>query len=356
MQRPIGDTDMEKTREAAVLAYKRRIEDGPPFKLSARYADVRLLREAHGDSLAISTALYALTQQPIVIKGRKNMLVGSADALMHCILEAFVLENVLSRHPAIVRLHSVLRDCNHDFLLEFEYHPGTLSGLSVTPGFWSAERARLILLGLASAVAHCHSRRVVHCDIKLDNILWTSRGTPCLADFGSARILDRGYSTYPGEVNAVGYRAPETLLGLPWAFPVDVWAMACSLIDMYYAHLGRPTPFMYAQAGWDVHLKHVCGLAGPVPDNMLRAAVEMHGMGLPVDMAAGFLHGAVSGFDGLDAADALLYGTLVRMLVPDPARRMTAAAILLEPLDSRGMAPYWTALRKESSKTDTPIE
>jgi serine/threonine protein kinase len=356
MQRPIGDTDMEKTREAAVLAYKRRIEDSPPFNLAARYADVRLLREAHGDSLAISTALYALTQQPIVIKGRKNILTGSAGALMHCILEAFVLETVLSRHPAIVRLHSVLRDCNHDFLLEFEYHPGTLSGLSVTPGFWSAERARLILLGLASAVAHCHSRKVVHCDIKLDNILWTSRGTPCLADFGSAHILDRGYSTYPGEVNAVGYRAPETLLGLPWAFPVDVWAMACSLIDMYYAHLGRPTPFMYAEAGWDVHLRHVCGLAGPVPDNMLRAAVEMHGMGLPGAMAAGFLHGAVSGFDGLDAADALLYGTLVRMLAPDPARRMTAAAILLEPLDSRGMAPYWTALRKESSKTDTQNE
>ena len=349
MHRPIGDADMEKTREAAVLAYKRRIEDSRPFDLAARYADVRLLREAHGDNLAISTALYALTQQPIVIKGRKNRLSGVPDALMHCILEAFVLETVLPYHPAIVRLHSVLRDCNHDFLLEFEHHPGTLSGLSVTRGFWSAERARSILLGLAGAVAHCHSHRVVHCDIKLDNILWTSRDTPCLADFGSARILDRGYSTYPGEVNSIGYRAPETLLGLPWAFPVDVWAMACSLIDLYYAHLGRPTPFLYAPAGWDVHLRHVCSLAGPVPDTMLRAAV-------PGDIAAGFLHGAVSGFDGLGAADALLYGTLVRMLAPDPARRMTAAAILLEPLDSRGLAPYWTALRKESSKTDTPIE
>lgn len=72
-----------------------------------------------------------------------------------------------------------------------------------------------ILLPVAEALEHAHSRGVIHRDIKPSNILLGEEGSVKLADFGVARsVLARESITRTGEhVGTVGYMAPEIIGG-----------------------------------------------------------------------------------------------------------------------------------------------
>ena len=76
-----------------------------------------------------------------------------------------------------------------------------------------------------------HSHRIVHRDIKPQNILITSNGNVKLTDFGLARIYDFN-SLLTTTVVTLWYRAPEVLLGVTYATPVDIWSAGCILAEL----------------------------------------------------------------------------------------------------------------------------
>jgi len=84
-------------------------------------------------------------------------------------------------------------------------------------------------VAMAQAVAHCHSRRVVHRDIKPDNFLLTASDLSGLklADFGLAIDLPKAQS-----VGTTLYMAPEALRGAPAHGAVDVYALGICLYRM----------------------------------------------------------------------------------------------------------------------------
>ena len=59
----------------------------------------------------------------------------------------------------------------------------------------------------------CHGRRVVHRDLKPQNLLIDKQGIIKLADFGLARAFNIPMRAYTHEVVTMWYRAPEILLG-----------------------------------------------------------------------------------------------------------------------------------------------
>lgn len=139
-------------------------------------------------------------------------------------------------HPNIVKLIDVVVGNNRDavFLL-FEYCENDLSAIlkAYKQSFREGEVKQLILQ-LLSAVQYLHSRWIIHRDIKLSNLLYTSRGRLKLADFGLARTL-----SYPSRndltptVVTLWYRAPELLLGTSvYSFSVDVWSIGCILGEL----------------------------------------------------------------------------------------------------------------------------
>ncbi len=73
----------------------------------------------------------------------------------------------------------------------------------------SLEIASQLLAGLA----HAHERRVVHCDVKPENVLLFPEGQVRIGDFGLAR-LDQGRILHSGS-GTVGYMAPEQAFGRP---------------------------------------------------------------------------------------------------------------------------------------------
>ena len=87
-------------------------------------------------------------------------------------------------------------------------------------------------------VAFCHDRRVLHRDLKPQNLLVNKSGELKLADFGLARAFGIPVRSYTHEVVTLWYRAPDVLMGSrKYSTPVDLWSVGCIFGEMAS---GRP--------------------------------------------------------------------------------------------------------------------
>ncbi len=86
---------------------------------------------------------------------------------------------------------------------------------------------------ILQGLVFCHSRRVLHRDLKPQNLLIDQKGAIKLADFGLGRAFGIPVRAYTHEVVTLWYRAPEVLLGSQrYSCPVDVWSISCIFAEM----------------------------------------------------------------------------------------------------------------------------
>ncbi|XP_058284813.1 cyclin-dependent kinase 3 isoform X2 [Hylobates moloch] len=133
------------------------------------------------------------------------------------------------KHPNIVQLLDVVHN-ERKLYLVFEFLSQDLKKyMDSTPG----SELPLHLIKLLQGVSFCHSHRVIHRDLKPQNLLINELGAIKLADFGLARAFGVPLRTYTHEVVTLWYRAPEILLGSKfYTTAVDIWSIGCIFAEM----------------------------------------------------------------------------------------------------------------------------
>ena len=89
---------------------------------------------------------------------------------------------------------------------------------------------------LLDALAYAHEVRVIHCDIKPDNVILFPEGHVRLADFGIAKVALRTRTIMGSGQGTVGYIAPEQAMGKP-SFRSDVFSMGLLIYRMFAGEL-----------------------------------------------------------------------------------------------------------------------
>ncbi|CAH0404267.1 unnamed protein product [Chilo suppressalis] len=210
------------------------------------------------------------------------------------------------------------RDQQLVLFLVFEHVEQDLdSFLKRSPGPLSENRIRSMSYDILSGIDFLHSHRIVHRDLKPHNLLVTRAGRVKLADFGLAKTYDADMKL-TSVVVTLWYRPPEVLLGVSYNTAVDVWSCGCVLAELHtraplmpgtsdseqlhciFRLLGRPSRFDWPD--------NVSILPDSFPDYP------------PKDLA-----------DVIPSIHPNALDLIRRMLVFDPARRLTALDCLEHP-------------------------
>ncbi|XP_055918794.1 cyclin-dependent kinase 1 [Eupeodes corollae] len=139
------------------------------------------------------------------------------------------------KHPNIVCLEDVLMEENRLYLI-FEFLSMDLKKyMDSLPmdKMMDPELVRSYLYQITNAILFCHRRRVLHRDLKPQNLLINNNGVIKVADFGLGRSFGIPVRIYTHEIVTLWYRAPEVLLGSPrYSCPVDIWSIGCIFAEM----------------------------------------------------------------------------------------------------------------------------
>ncbi|WP_062991736.1 protein kinase domain-containing protein [Nocardia anaemiae] len=136
------------------------------------------------------------------------------------------------RHQHIVGVYNIFEHDNVCWLVT-EYVPGhSLAEIARAQRKLGPGRAAVIGEQIASALAHCHDRGILHCDISPENIILADDGDAWLTDFGSSLDLrNAGTGDTPDIARGKWrYLAPEVAAGGPAGPKSDVYALAASLL------------------------------------------------------------------------------------------------------------------------------
>uniref|UniRef100_A0A0K0DX30 cyclin-dependent kinase n=1 Tax=Strongyloides stercoralis TaxID=6248 RepID=A0A0K0DX30_STRER len=152
------------------------------------------------------------------------------------IREASLLRDL--HHSNIVHLYQIIHHSDH-LILAFEYMYTDLSKyMELFKHGLENDLIRIFLFQLLRGLAYCHERKILHRDLKPQNLLLSESGELKLADFGLARAKSVPSRTYSNEVVTLWYRPPDVLLGsTQYSCSLDMWGVGCIFAEMT---MGRP--------------------------------------------------------------------------------------------------------------------
>ncbi|EEF45253.1 serine/threonine-protein kinase STY13 [Ricinus communis] len=97
-----------------------------------------------------------------------------------------------------------------------------------------------LALDLSRGLSYLHSKKIVHRDVKTENMLLDAHRTLKIADFGVARVEAQNPSDMTGETGTLGYMAPEVLDGKPYNRRCDVYSFGICLWEIYCCDMPYP--------------------------------------------------------------------------------------------------------------------
>uniref|UniRef100_A0AAY4C4L2 cyclin-dependent kinase n=1 Tax=Denticeps clupeoides TaxID=299321 RepID=A0AAY4C4L2_9TELE len=195
---------------------------------------VKLGKLGEGTYATVFKGRSKLTENLVALK--EIRLEHEEGAPCTAIREVSLLKNL--KHANIVTLHDIIHT-DRCLTLVFEYLDSDLKQyLDNCGNLMSMHNVKVFMFQLLRGLSYCHKRKILHRDLKPQNLLINDRGELKLADFGLARAKSVPTKTYSNEVVTLWYRPPDVLLGsTEYSTPIDMWGVGCILFEMA---TGRP--------------------------------------------------------------------------------------------------------------------
>ena len=163
------------------------------------------------------------------------------------------------QHVNIVTCHALEHTPIGRYLVMDYCEAGTLRGLIEEDIRLHPVQGLKLIVDLLLGLDHAHSRGIVHCDIKPENILlvvqahgWTAR----VSDFGIARLHQESDGDGSGNTGSPAYMAPERFYG-QYAATSDLYAVGIILFELlagYRPFSGLPAAMMSAHLNQPVNI------------------------------------------------------------------------------------------------------
>ncbi|MBU0705327.1 MAG: Stk1 family PASTA domain-containing Ser/Thr kinase [Chloroflexi bacterium] len=220
-----------------------------PVLLNNRY---RLLEPVGSGGMAIVyKGTDTLLERRVAVKMLREGFASDPAFLARFQREAQSAANL--DHPNIVTVYDVGQDGSRHYIV-MEYVDGQdLKSLIRQKGRISVGQALDITAQVCAGVGHAHKARLIHCDIKPQNVLVTHDGRVKVTDFGIARALSETGLTESETVwGSPLYFSPEQAAGDPPTPASDVYSIGVMMYEM----LSGSPPFQ-AEKGTALALKHM---------------------------------------------------------------------------------------------------
>ena len=146
--------------------------------------------------------------------------------------EANVLKSL--RHPNIVEYITSFneRGC---FYIVMEYADGGDLAQKIQKRgkrLFSEDEIMHDFIQLALAIKYIHDRKILHRDLKAQNVFLTKDGTVKLGDFGIARVLEHTFQLCRTQIGTPYYLSPEICEGKNYNSKTDIWSLGCILYEL----------------------------------------------------------------------------------------------------------------------------
>lgn len=169
------------------------------------------------------------------------------------------------QHANIVTCHALEHTATGRYLVMDYCEGGTLRSLMEDDVRLHPAQCLKLVIDVLAGLAHAHSREIVHCDIKPENILltlepegWTAR----ISDFGIARLSQEMTTDGLGNTGSPAYMAPERFYG-QYSNSSDIYAVGILLFELLAGHRpfsGAPADLMSA------HLNQPVKIPASIPE------------------------------------------------------------------------------------------
>lgn len=236
------------------------------------------------------------------------------------------------KHSTIVNLETVLYKENKMYLaMEYldldlrKYIDGVRRSNRTVPD----DVLRRFVQQILTAVDYCHSRAVLHRDLKPQNILVGRDMRLKLADFGLGRSIGIPLRTYTHDIVTLWYRPPELLLGAKhYSEAVDVWSAAAIIAELVLL-----VPMFQGDSEVDQIYK-IFKILGTPSESTWAGMRDLPGFSMDLPR-----WGGVNLKEILRCGDELI-DMIGKMLTYDPAARMSARRALKHEY-LRGLEPIY---------------
>ncbi|RPA82105.1 Pkinase-domain-containing protein [Ascobolus immersus RN42] len=196
------------------------------------YGQVKLARYKRGSRKRV-VLKYVTKKRILVDTWTRDRKLGTVPLEIH-VLNYLKGEGL--KHPNIVEMTDFFED---DINYYIEMVPHGLPGMDLFDYIelkinMDEMEARSIFIQVVRAIHHLHTKaKVVHRDIKDENVVLDGNGRVKLIDFGSAAFIAKG--PFDVFVGTIDYAAPEVLQGLSYrGKEQDIWALGVLLYTICY--------------------------------------------------------------------------------------------------------------------------